>query len=325
MSSLSPPASPVSYALPCTVVIKIGTSSIIHEATNDVRISLVRNVVSTVAALRGAGYRVVLVSSGAVGFGLLRMHCRSRPRRLSGKQALAAIGQGEMISMWSNIFAETKTAVAQILLTHDDVSTPKRYDNAVRTFNELFSIGVVPIVNENDTLSTKEIRIGDNDTLSAITAVMVQASYLFLLTDVDSLYASNPKYDAHASRIDLVTSVSSLRNRIDSSNLGAGSPNGTGGMETKLRAAELASAAGISTVIASSSDPAVVSEILEYYNDHRLETLASEAANSTSSKDTSSEGEDDVRPPHTLFLPETNPRRFPSFESLGSITLPSPP
>ncbi|KAH6638468.1 Aspartate/glutamate/uridylate kinase, partial [Boeremia exigua] len=249
-----------------TIVIKIGTSSIIHEATNEIQISRVRSVMLTVATLRNAGYRVILVSSGAVGFGLLRTHRVSRPRRLSDKQALAAIGQSGMISMWSDVFNEKNITVAQMLLTHDDISTLERYDNAIRTFNKLFLAGVVPIVNENDTVSTKEICIGDNDYLSAITAVMVQASYLFLLTDVDSLYESNPRYDIHASRIDVVTSISLLRRRIDSSNLGPGSTNGTGGMETKLRAAEKASASGIFTVIASSSNPVAVSEILEYYS-----------------------------------------------------------
>ncbi|KAF2260127.1 carbamate kinase-like protein, partial [Lojkania enalia] len=247
-----------------TIVIKLGTSSIIDEVTHNVRYTIMEGVASTISTLRDIGFRVVLVSSGAVGFGLLKMGFPSRPDSLAGKQALAAIGQGEMISMWSNVFAERGIAVAQILLTHDDISSPKRYDNAIQTFSELLSVGAVPIVNENDTLSTKELQIGDNDTLGAITAAMIQASYLFLLTDVDSLYASNPKYDVHASRIDLVTSISALKDRIDSSNLGAGSAHGTGGMATKLRAAEIASAAGIFTIITSSSKPTVVSDILEY-------------------------------------------------------------
>lgn len=301
--------------MPRTVVIKLGTSSIIDEITHDVRCSLVESVASTIAALRDAGYRVVLVSSGAVGFGLLRMGFASRPDNLSGKQALAAVGQAEMILMWSKVFAQRGIAVAQILLTHEDISSPKRYDNAIRTLNELLSIGVVPIVNENDTLSTKEIQIGDNDTLGAITATMIHASYLFLLTDVDSLYESNPKYDVHASRIDLVRSISSLKDRIDSSNLGPGSANGTGGMATKLRAAEIASAAGIFTVLASSSRPSVVSEILEYYNDERMFDLASTTSDSFHTIAVSSDK--DARPLHTLFFPEPSPRQPPSLTPLG--------
>lgn len=167
----------------------------------------------------------------------------------------------------------------------------------------------MPIVNENDTLSTKEIQIGDNDTLGAITAAMTDASYLFLLTDVDALYASNPKYDVHASRIDLVTSISSLKSRIDSSNLGAGSANGTGGMATKLRAAEIASAAGIFTVITSSSKPSVVAEILEYYTEERIDKIASIVSDPLVTNAALVDKEV-TRPLHTLFLP--TPSRSPA-------------
>lgn len=170
----------------------------------------------------------------------------------------------------------------------------------MRTFNKLLSFGVVPIVNENDTISTEELRIGDNDTLGAITAAMNGASYLFLLTDVEALYASNPKYNANAPRIDLVSSIGSLKNHIDSANLGAGSANGTGGMATKLRAAEIASEAGIFTVITSSSRPSVVNDILEYYTDQRMDKLASSMSDSFM---TDSSDEEDVRPHHTLFMP----------------------
>lgn len=162
---------------------------------------------------------------------------------------------------------------------------------------------------------------------------MIHASYLFLLTDVDSLYESNPKYDIHASRIDLVRSISSLKDRskpssidcpcvplltklpVDSSNLGPGSANGTGGMATKLRAAEIASAAGIFTVLASSSRPSVVSEILEYYNDERMFDLASTTSDSFHTIAVSSDK--DARPLHTLFFPEPSPRQPPSLTPLG--------
>ncbi|OJD29657.1 glutamate 5-kinase [Diplodia corticola] len=283
-----------------TVVIKLGTSSIIDETTHSIRYSLVQDVASTIAALRDSGCRVVLVSSGAVGFGLQQMGFASRPDNLSGKQALSAIGQAEMILMWSKVFAQRGITVAQVLLTHDDIASPERYDNAVRTLNELLSIGVVPIVNENDTVSTKEIQIGDNDTLGAITTVMIRASYLFLLTDVDALYESNPKYDVNASRIHFVTSISSLKDRIDSSNLGPGSTSGTGGMATKLRAAEIASEAGIFTVLASSSRPSVVSDILKYYDDEpMLDSISMMSESFSVSGD--SKG---VRPLHTLFIPD---------------------
>lgn len=180
----------------------------------------------------------------------------------------------------------------------------------MRTFNKLLSFGVVPIVNENDTLSTRELRIGDNDTLGAITAAMNGASYLFLLTDVEALYASNPKYNAKAPRIDLVSSIGSLKNHIDP-DLGAGSANGTGGMATKLRAAEIASEAGIFTVITSSSRPSVVNEILEYYTDQRMDKLASAMSDSFTT-DADSSGDEDFRPRHTLFMPSPPQSAFAS-------------
>lgn len=185
----------------------------------------------------------------------------------------------------------------------------------MRTFNKLLSFGVVPIVNENDTLSTKEMKIGDNDTLGAITAAMNAASYLFLLTDVEALYVTNPRYNANAPRIDLVNSISSLKDHIDFSNLGAGSANGTGGMATKLRAAEIASDAGIFTVITSSSRPSVVSEILEYYTDKRMDELASAISDSFMT-DADSSDDEDVRPHHTLFMP--SPSQSASTTPYGS-------
>lgn len=177
----------------------------------------------------------------------------------------------------------------------------------------------MPIVNENDTLSTKEIQIGDNDTLGAITAAMTGASYLFLLTDVDALYASNPKYDVRASRIDLVTSISSLKDHIDASTLGAGSANGTGGMATKLRAAEIASAAGIFTVITSSSRPSVVAEILEYYTEDRIGKIASTVSTPFVANPGSADRED-TRPLHTLFFPSASRS---SFQALPGFGIPS--
>lgn len=180
-----------------------------------------------------------------------------------------------------------------------------RYNNAVRTFDELLSLDVVPIVNENDTISTKEMQIGDNDTLGAITATMTEASYLFLLTDVDALYTTNPKYDIHAPRIDFVSSVASLKNHIDAAHLGAGSANGTGGMATKLRAAELASEAGIFTIITSSSKPSVVSEILAYYTQERMARLVSVMSDSFMTDADLSDEEEEERPSHTLFFPSS--------------------
>jgi len=247
-----------------TIVIKLGTSSIVDEATHQPLLSTLSAVVETVVRLREQGHKVVLVSSGAIGVGLKRMDMVHRPKSLSGKQALAAIGQGRLIALWDNLFGQLEQPIAQVLLTRGDISDRTRYLNAVNTFKELLSLGVVPIVNENDTVSVSEIKFGDNDTLSAITSSMIHADYLFLLTDVDGLYTANPRKDPTAQPIEVVTSIATIRSQVSTTTLG--SSLGTGGMETKLIAAEIATAAGVTTIIASSKDPKNIFKIIEYNN-----------------------------------------------------------
>ncbi|KAF8682537.1 Glutamate 5-kinase [Rhizoctonia solani] len=245
-----------------TIVIKLGTSSIVHEKTHQPLLSLLSSIVETVVNLKNEGHRVVLVSSGAIGVGLKRMDMASRPKSVSGKQALAAIGQGRLIALWDNLFGQLGQPIAQVLLTRGDISDRTRYLNAVNTLSELLSMGVVPIINENDTISVSEIKFGDNDTLSAITSSMLHADYLFLLTDVDSLYTANPRKDPSARAIEVVESVSTIRTQVSTATLG--SSLGTGGMETKLIAAEIATAAGVATVITSSKDPTAIFRIIAY-------------------------------------------------------------
>jgi len=245
-------------------VIKLGTSSIVHETTHQPLLSTLSAIVETVVYLRTLGHKVVLVSSGAIGVGLKRMDMASRPKSLSGKQALAAIGQGRLIALWDNLFGQLGQPIAQVLLTRGDISDRTRYLNAVNTFKELLSLGVVPIVNENDTVSVSEIKFGDNDTLSAITSSMLHADYLFLLTDVDGLYTANPRKDPKAKAIHTVTSIAAIRQQVSTTTLG--SNLGTGGMETKLIAAEIATAAGVTTVITSSKDPKNILKIIQYNN-----------------------------------------------------------
>ncbi|TEB31435.1 glutamate 5-kinase [Coprinellus micaceus] len=223
------------------------------KRTHQPLLSTLSSVVETVVKLRSMGHKVVLVSSGAIGVGLQRMNMPSRPKGLSGKQALAAIGQGRLIALWDNLFGQFEQPIAQVLLTRGDISDRTRYLNAVNTFKELLSLGVVPIVNENDTVSVSEIKFGDNDTLSAITASMISADYLFLLTDVDGLYTANPRKDPDARLVETVDNVSAIRNQVSTAT--AGSSLGTGGMETKLIAAEIATAAGVTTSICSSRHP----------------------------------------------------------------------
>ncbi|KAI0628754.1 glutamate 5-kinase [Trametes polyzona] len=325
-----------------TIVIKLGTSSIVHETTHQPLLSTLSAVVETVVHLRAQGHKVVLVSSGAIGVGLKRMEVATKPKALSKKQALAAIGQGRLIALWDNLFGQLGQPIAQILLTRGDISDRTRYLNAVNTFKELLSMGVVPIVNENDTVSVSEIKFGDNDTLSAITSSMIHADYLFLLTDVDGLYTSNPRKDPNASRIDVVTSITAIRSQVSTSTLG--SSLGTGGMETKLIAAEIATAAGVMTVVTSSKDPKNIFKIIEYNSAFKsgtntplsglqsgrtspdphpvtstLTPTPSTSGESSSTTPTPSlEGSHSSsslptpqvpRPPHTLFLPSALPLR----------------
>ncbi|KAI0781493.1 glutamate 5-kinase [Trametes elegans] len=319
-----------------TIVIKLGTSSIVHETTHLPLLSTLSAIVETVVHLRSQGHKVVLVSSGAIGVGLKRMEVASRPKALSKKQALAAIGQGRLIALWDNLFSQLGQPIAQILLTRGDISDRTRYLNAVNTFKELLSMGVVPIVNENDTVSVSEIKFGDNDTLSAVTSSMIHADYLFLLTDVDGLYTSNPRKDPNAARIDVVTSIASIRSQVSTKTLG--SNLGTGGMETKLIAAEIATAAGVTTVITSSKDPKNIFQIIEYNTALKSGTNTpitglhsgrsspqptttapsvtpkpSLHSDSSSTPTPSLEGQVPLvalpRPPHTLFMPSVLPLR----------------
>ncbi|KAL5533493.1 PRO1 [Sanghuangporus sanghuang] len=317
--------------LPCTIVIKLGTSSIVHETTHQPLLSRLSAIVETVLHLKAEGHKVVLVSSGAIGVGLKTMNLGSRPKNLAGVQALAAIGQGRLIALWDNLFGQLGQPIAQILLTRGDIADRTRYLNAVNTLTELLSMGIVPIVNENDTISVSEIKFGDNDTLSAITSSMIHADYLFLLTDVDGLYTTNPRKDPTAKPIDVVHSIQAIRSQVSTKTLG--SKLGTGGMETKLIAAEIATAAGVTTVITSSTHPERIFEIIEYNKTSRVSPSSSSYSSapstpreplsgrsSPSSEQTTPKKQDDrdctpspqrspVRPPHTIFFPAETPLR----------------
>ncbi|KAJ7594922.1 glutamate 5-kinase [Mycena floridula] len=292
---------------PCTIVIKLGTSSIVHEETHQPLLSTLSSVVETVIDLRRQGHKVVLVSSGAIGVGLKRMNISSRPKSLSGKQALAAIGQGRLIAMWDDLFGHLEQPIAQVLLTRGDISDRTRYLNAVNTLKELLSMGVVPIVNENDTVSVSEIKFGDNDTLSAITSAMIHADYLFLLTDVDGLYTSNPRKDPSAKQIEVVTSISAIRSQVSTTTLG--SSLGTGGMETKIIAAEIATAAGVTTIITSSKRPENIFNIIEFHNTTRVASRSGPTSPVDTVRDITLLSPVLTRPPHTVFVASASPVR----------------
>ncbi|WWC86035.1 glutamate 5-kinase [Kwoniella dendrophila CBS 6074] len=247
---------------PLTIVIKLGTSSIVStEYPFLPHLQLLSSIVETVVQLRSLGHRVVLCSSGAIGVGLRRMNLRGRGKGLSQKQALAAIGQGRLIALWDNLFSQLDQPIAQILLTRMDISDRTRYLNAQNTFSELLQMGVIPIVNENDTVSVTEIKFGDNDTLSAISSAIVHADYLFLLTDVECLYTDNPRNNPDAKPVRIVRDIEKVKQEVSTATLGTSL--GTGGMSTKLIAAELATAAGTTTVIMHSANVKDIFGVIE--------------------------------------------------------------
>ena len=180
-------------------------------------------------------WNVVLVTSGAVGFGAHRVNMVEKPKNLATLQALAAVGQMRLMRMYDDLFSHFHQPCAQVLLTYENLDTRSQYMNAKNTLKELLNLGIVPIVNENDTVAVQELRYGDNDTLSALVAGIVDASYLFLLTDVDGLYTSNPRDNPDAKPIHVVESIRDLKAEIG----GSGSSFGTGGMSTKITAAKV--------------------------------------------------------------------------------------
>ncbi|ODV79553.1 glutamate 5-kinase [Suhomyces tanzawaensis NRRL Y-17324] len=259
-----------------TIVIKLGTSSLVDEVTREPRIANMSLIVETIVNLKRQGHRIVLVSSGAIAFGMKRMGLQKKPGKLAAVQALAAIGQSRLMGLFEDLFRQLDVHTAQILITRNDIIDFTQYKNATNTLNELLEMGVVPIVNENDTLSVAEIKFGDNDTLSAITAGMMHADYLFLMTDVECLYTDNPRTNPDAKPILIVDKIDELAVKTDTET-GAGSQVGTGGMTTKLIAAELATNVGVTTIITLSSKPQSILSVV-------ANIQASEEANLTTSE-----------------------------------------
>ncbi|MGN0435321.1 MAG: glutamate 5-kinase, partial [Wujia sp.] len=189
------------------IVIKIGSSSIIHEATGGIDFRKLEKLVRIISDLKNQDKDVILVSSGAIGVGFQALGLKNKPKTLSLKQACAAIGQGELMMMYQKLFMEYNHLAAQVLLTFDVITNPERRRNAENTLNELLQQGVVPVVNENDTVSTEEIEFGDNDTLSAIVASLVNADLLILLTDIDGFYTDDPHKNKDAVKLSVVERI----------------------------------------------------------------------------------------------------------------------
>ncbi len=241
------------------IVIKVGTSTLAHS-TGMLNIRRVEQLCKVLSDLKNAGNEIVLVSSGAIGMGVGKLGMRERPTDMPGKQAAAAVGQCELMYIYDKLFSEYHHTVAQLLLTGSDIENEQRRKNFHNTLFRLLELGALPILNENDTIATEEIVIGDNDTLAAIVAESVRADLLVLLSDIDGLYTADPHADTDAK---LISRVEAITPEILALAGESGSCLGTGGMATKLRAAQRVNAAGIDMVIANGADPDILYQIVE--------------------------------------------------------------
>ena len=241
------------------IVVKVGTSTLAH-ATGQLNIRHVQSLVRVLSDLKNAGHELILVSSGAIGMGAGKLLLPGRPTDMATKQAAAAVGQCELMYTYDKLFGEYNHTVAQLLVTGEDIQDEARHKNFETTLNRLLELRALPIINENDTIATQEIEIGDNDTLGAVVAVSVRADLLVLLTDINGLYTADPHTHPEAR---LIPRVDVLTPEILALAGGAGTRLGTGGMATKLRAAKLAGDAGVEMVIANGASPEVLYDIVE--------------------------------------------------------------
>ena len=241
------------------IVVKIGTSTLAHP-TGHLNIRRVEQLCKIMSDIKNAGHEVILVSSGAIGMGVGKLGLRERPKDIPSKQAAAAVGQCELMYTYDKLFSEYHHTVAQLLITGDDTKNQKRHQNFTNTLNRLLELGALPIINENDTVATDEIVIGDNDTLAAIVAKSVSADLLILLSDIDGLYTADPHKDPNAQLIRKVTEISDGILKLAGV---SSTTQGTGGMVTKLHAAEICLNCGCDMVIANGNDPANLYAILD--------------------------------------------------------------
>ncbi len=246
------------------IVVKVGTSTLTHD-TGAVNIHSMERLVRVLADLKGYGHEIILVTSGAIAVGAAKITPGSRPKELRMKQACASVGQCQLMHMYDKLFSEYNQAVGQILLTDEDVDNPIRKEHLAGTFSALLETGVIPVVNENDSVSSKEIEtgahkvLGDNDTLSAIVATLCEADLLVLMSDIDGLYDSDPHTNAEAK---LIHTVDCIDDETRSMAGGAGTARGTGGMATKISAAKVAMEAGCDMVITNGSRPEELYDIV---------------------------------------------------------------
>lgn len=240
------------------ITVKLGTSTLAH-ATGCINLHRMELLCRVLADLKNAGHEILLVSSGAIGVGAARLQLAGRPHDMATKQAAAAVGQCRLMELYDRFLSQYQHTVAQVLLTAQDIRSPERLFHIQSTLQRLLSLGALPVINENDTVATDEICVGDNDTLSAFVAVSVQADLLVLLSDIDGLYTADPRQHPNAA---LLHEVRQITDDIAAMGGGAGT-QGTGGMATKLEAARIAMQGGVSMVIANGARPGCLYEIVQ--------------------------------------------------------------
>ena len=241
------------------IVIKIGTSTLAHP-TGHLNIRRVETLCRVMSDIKNAGHELILVSSGAIGMGVGKLGLRERPRDIPSKQAAAAVGQCELMYIYDKLFSEYHHTVAQLLITGDDIANDQRQQNFTNTLSRLLELGALPIINDNDTVATDEIVIGDNDTLAAIVAKSVKAELLILLSDIDGLYTADPHTHPDARLLHRITAIDESILELAGA---SSSSQGTGGMVTKLRAAQICMSCGCDMVIANGNAPGNLYDILD--------------------------------------------------------------
>lgn len=240
-------------------VIKIGSSTLTYS-NGCVNIRRIETLCKIISDMMNSGSEIILVSSGAIATGVGKLNLREKPRDIAGKQAMAAIGQCELMYLYDKEFSLYNHTVAQILLTAPDLDSPDRHKKFENTIEKLLEYGALPIINENDTVATEEIEFGDNDTLAARVAASVGAELLVLMSDIDGLYTEDPHKNPDAT---LIPAVYEIDEKIEAISGGAGSALGTGGMHTKIKAAKIAMAAGCDMIIANGSSPELLYKIID--------------------------------------------------------------
>lgn len=242
------------------IVIKIGSSSLLHEESGGVDFRKLEKLVRIICDLKNQNKDVVLVSSGAIGVGFQALGLKSKPKTLSLKQACAAVGQGQLMMIYQKLFMEYNHLAAQVLLTFDAITSQERRTNAINTMNELLQQDVIPVVNENDTVATEEIEFGDNDTLSAIVAHLIKADLLILLTDIDGFYTDDPHKNPDAVKLSVVEEIT---DEFKAMAKGSVTNYGTGGMSTKISAARIATDSGADMAILDASDLELINKLMD--------------------------------------------------------------